>query len=490
MAYIKREGAAKYVAVDNEYFNLRKLRRYARTWSLWALGVGAVISGDFAGWNYGLAAGGTVGLLIAAAVVTILYFGLCYSVAEMSAALPHTGGAYSFGRTAFGPWGGFITGLAENMQYVLNTAATAVAIGGYLTVIFDTPANFAPAWWAAIYVIFVVINLWGIEVTLRFTVTITIIALMTLVLFYIFAIPKLDFHTFALNIDPSPGNGQILPFGMTGVAAAIPFAIWFYMAIEQLPLAAEEAHEPVKDVPKGMLLGLLTLMVITFATIIFGASLAPGASELSSAADPFLLGLKTIVGDDGIATTLSFLAIAGLVASFHSIMFAYGRNIYSLGRAGYFPKWLSLTHKTRHTPHIALIAGSIIGYIIIISLHFFGGGHLLAALLYMTVFGGMISYIMQMLAFLKLRSSFSNIDRPYVSILGRFGALVALCLSAATLIFCFFDPQYRSGLYGCLVWFAIGIAFFAISGQKRLVISPEEEFALRYRGADQPVAAE
>ncbi len=89
-------------------------------WHLWAMGVGAVISGDFFGWNFGLRDGGFGGMLLAVGVMTAMYLGLCLSIAEMSAALPHAGGAYSFARTAMGPWGGYITGLAENMEYILT----------------------------------------------------------------------------------------------------------------------------------------------------------------------------------------------------------------------------------------------------------------------------------------------------------------------------------------------------------------------------------
>src|ERR1043165_5342336 len=118
----------KYEQVGAVYFEKRKLRRHARVWSLWALGVGAVISGDFFGWNYGLATGGFGGLLVAAVIVTVMYVCLCYSLAEMSPALPHTGGAYSFARTAMGPWAGFLTGLGENMEYVITPAVVAGAM--------------------------------------------------------------------------------------------------------------------------------------------------------------------------------------------------------------------------------------------------------------------------------------------------------------------------------------------------------------------------
>jgi len=123
----KERRGFEYGGVDESYFEDRGLRRYAGVWSLWALGVGAVISGDFFGWNFGLASGGFGGLLIATVVITIMYAGLCFSIAEMAAALPHTGGAYSFARSAMGPWGAYITGLAENMEYILTPAVSSWA---------------------------------------------------------------------------------------------------------------------------------------------------------------------------------------------------------------------------------------------------------------------------------------------------------------------------------------------------------------------------
>jgi amino acid transporter len=132
MAEKRHEGGVSYHIPGGDYFTKRELRRHAGVFSLWALGVGAVISGDFSGWNLGFAVGGWGGMFVATIVITIMYLGLTYSIAEMSPALPHTGGAYSFARTAFGPWGGFITGIAENIEYVLTPAVIVFFIGSYL----------------------------------------------------------------------------------------------------------------------------------------------------------------------------------------------------------------------------------------------------------------------------------------------------------------------------------------------------------------------
>jgi ethanolamine permease len=114
-----------YAQVPADYFAKRGLRRYAGVASLWALGVGAVISGHYSGWNLGLLAGGWGGLALAALVIAVMYLGLVFCIAEMGAALPHTGGAYSFARASMGPWGGFITGLCENVEYVLTPAVSS-----------------------------------------------------------------------------------------------------------------------------------------------------------------------------------------------------------------------------------------------------------------------------------------------------------------------------------------------------------------------------
>ena len=171
----RHEGGVSYHIPEKDYFEKRELRRHAGVFALWALGVGAVISGDFSGWNLGFSVGGWGGMFVATVVITIMYLGLTYSIAEMSPALPHTGGAYSFALTAFGPWGGFITGIAENIEYVLTPAVIMFFIGSYLTAIFETPAAFQPVWWILGYIVFVGLNARGVELSFTVTVIVTLL---------------------------------------------------------------------------------------------------------------------------------------------------------------------------------------------------------------------------------------------------------------------------------------------------------------------------
>ncbi|MGH2640902.1 MAG: ethanolamine permease [Actinomycetota bacterium] len=496
MSERRKLGSVEYREVSQDYFDQRGLRRHAGVFALWSLGVAAVISGDFFGWNFGLGVGGFGGLLVATVFITVMYYGLCYSIAEMSPALPHTGGAYSFARSAMGPWGGFVTGLAENMEYVITPAVVVVSIGAYMSVImtelFDltsTPFwNTPPFWWAIFYLLFVGLNIAGIEATMRFTIVINIMALLILGFFFVAAITKFD-ASLLFNIpdgggDSLPnGGGPFLPFGIGGIFKALPFAIWFYLAIEELPLAAEESMDPKRDIPRATIWGMTTLVVTGVLVLVLNPGVS-GANETGATLEPLFLGFTAIFPNADIAALLALIAVVGLVASFFTIIFAYGRNIFSLSRAGYFPQWLSVTHGQRRTPHVALIVGAVIGYILAYVIYKFGYDDagattgLGAALLTMAVFGAVISYAMQCLSFIVLRRKLPNIQRPYRSPLGEGGAAIAGVIAVIALISLFLIRDYRWGVIGTLIWFVLGLVYFAIAGRNRLVLSPEEEFAL------------
>jgi ethanolamine permease len=449
------------------------LRRHAGVFYLWALGVGAVISGDFFGWNFGLISGGFGGLMAALAVMTVLYACLCLSIAEMSPAIPHAGGAYSFARTALGPWCGYVTGLAENIEYIFTPSVIVVGVGGYLGAIFHTPASWAPLWWLLLYVVFVALNIAGVEVSFRVSAAVTLCALAVLLAFSVAAVPHFDLHRWALE------GGAWFPKGRMGVFASLPFALWVYLGIEQLPLAAEETQSPEQSMPKGILYALLTLIVFAFAILTLNSGVAPGAAAVGKSNEPLTLAFRTIFGEGLAAKFFALIACSGLLASFHAIIYAYGRQIYSLARAGYFPPWFAITHRTRKTPYRALIAGAVLGFATALAIQYLPQRSPIAGvLLNMAVFGAVIAYIFQMLSFIVLRQRHAGIARPFRSPLGKAGAVVAIAISAATLVALFLDPDYRPGAWGAFVWFACGLLYFAVYARKRLILSPEEQFAV------------
>ena len=510
MAAKRHEGGVSYHIPGKDYFQKRELRRHAGVFSLWALGVAAVISGDFSGWNLGFNVGGWGGMFLATIVIIIMYLGLTYSIAEMSPALPHTGGAYSFARTAYGPWAGFITGIAENIEYVMTPAVIVFFIGSYLTAIFETPTAFQPIWWILGYIIFVGLNARGVELSFTVTVFVTLLAIAILFVFFVTALPIFDFSKYALNIAADPatgaavelpeGHGPFLPFGVHGILASLPFAVWLFLAIEQLPLAAEEAADPKRDMPKGIMLGMFTLIALGSLVLLINPSIpierqvtdaagatttVHGAFALGTSGEPILDGFRAIFGSSA-AKVLALIAVAGLIASFHAIIFAYGRQIFSLSRAGYFPHFLSLTHGEHKTPNIALVAGGLLGLVVMLVVWFTTGGEAAGSLiggvlLNMAVFGAMFSYLLQGLTFIQLRRHFPNIERPYRSPFGVIGATLTVIIALVTIGFQLTDPVYRTGIIGVAIWYALAILYFAVYGRHTLVFSPEEEFAVHHR---------
>ena len=172
----------QYESVDSSYLEQRQLRKGANWPLLWALGVGAVISGDYFGWNFGLLVGGFWGLAVATLLMAAMYLCLVFSIAELSAALPHAGGFYAFTRCALGPTGGFVCGVTDTIEYVITPAVIVDGIGGYLSALFpDVPPV---VWWGLFYGVFVMINIRGVELTLRVSLVITIVAVAVLLVFY------------------------------------------------------------------------------------------------------------------------------------------------------------------------------------------------------------------------------------------------------------------------------------------------------------------
>lgn len=470
-----------YTTADAGYFEKRRLKRSAGVWGLWGLAVAAVISGDFSGWNFGIEFAGFGGMAIAFVILVAMYYGMIFSIGEMASAMPHTGGAYSFSRAAMGPWGGFVTGLAETIEYVATTAVIVYFSASYAGAITSELLGFSMpswAWWIILYAAFIALNSAGANISFKFAIVVSIISIGILLVFSVMAIFSGQFAWANLfDIAPDAGQTAFLPHGVLPILFALPFAMWFFLGIEELPLAAEEAHNPVKDIPKAGFWARGTLIVTGLLVLFLNTGII-GAKATGSAGEPLLDGFRAMVGD-GAAAVLALFALVGLLASLQGIMFAYGRNMYSLSRAGYYPKFLSLTGK-RQTPWVALLAGAIIGFVALIVVDAAGGadGVAGAIVLNIAVWGAVLAYLMQMVAFLRLRKKFPNAKRPYRSPWGVPGAVIAAVIAALIFVGFLLNPTFLPAIIAIVVVYAVMLLIFAVYGRKRLILSPEEEYAV------------
>lgn len=462
------EVHADYESVSCDYLQKRQLKKGAASWVLLAsLGVSYVISGDFAGWNFGLAEGGFGGLFIATLLTGIMYSCLTLSLAELSSSLPTAGGGYSFVRRTMGPLGGFLTGTAILLEYTIAPAAIAIFIGNYCEALFGLNG---PLIYALTYILFIGLHLWGAGEALKIMMVITLIATLAIIVFIAGLLPHFSFtHLLSTQINHSAlGASALFPQGYLGIWHALPFAIWFFLAVEGVPLAAEEAANPARDIPRGIITAMIILLLFAAASL-FLAPGAAGVDTISKSGAPLADALRSVYGTHSqLAIIVNLAGLAGLIASFFSIIFAGSRQLFALSRAGYMPRILSLT-SSRKAPTLALIIPGVLGFILSLTRQ----GDLLITT---AVFGAALSYIMMMLAHIRLRLKSPDLPRPYKTPGGIFTSGTALIFSVVAFISTFLVSPIAAACAGA--FYLVMIIYFICYSRHHLVASaPEEEFA-------------
>jgi ethanolamine permease len=471
-------NSVSYKNVGVDYFNQRQLKGNANAWLLWSLSVGAVIGGNFFGWNFGLGAAGFGGMAIASFLVAIMFICMAYCMSELSAALPHAGGFYSFVRNAFGPFWGFICGIAVIVEFILTTSTIIIGVSGYLKpIVPNIPVYLI---WIIFYTIFLIINIRGSKPTFNVCLGLTLTGLVMLVVFYLVTLVSGDFKLALLfNIPADPGQSVWLPKGLPGVFAAIPFAIWFFLAIEVIPLAAEESDRPAINMPKAMITGIFTLCVFALCTLVINSGVGGGANVIGASDAPLADGLKGFANRNSILVVVTILA--GLLATFHGAIFGYGRALFALSRAGYLPRWISITTK-QNTPYIAIILGSGVGFLGAAVIESGGTSGAAGVLLNMSVIAAVVSYILVMVSYMKLKRDRPDLHRLYQSPLGIWGAIIGTGLALLALVACYSVPAYQPGFVGVFVFLIASSLFFFAYSKKRLIMqAPEEAAALSAR---------
>jgi ethanolamine permease len=413
---------------------------------IWGLGVGYVISGMYFGWNLGLPAGGPYGLLVATGVVTILYIAFVLGYAELACALPRAGGVFVYTTRAFGRHVGFLGGVTQVVEYALAPPAVAFAIGSYINQVTGAPVLVVAM---AAYVIFTAVNIYGVKVSASFELVLTVVAVIELCVFGAVVLPHFTWAKFSQDA---------LPNGWGGVFTALPFAIWFYLAIEGIANVAEEAHNPQRDLPRGFFGSMGTLIVLTCITL-FGAVGADGWRSVvyvgnQTSDSPLPLAISHVVSRDSpLFVVLTGIGLVGLVASFHGILIAASRALLEMGRAKMAPAALGEIHPKTRTPIVALLLNMGIGFIALLTGR--TGDIILIA-----VFGALALYILSSAAVIRLRTTEPALERPYRAPLYPFTPIVALVLAAVCMVSMIWSHPWHATIFasimgGCWLGFVL-----------------------------------
>ncbi|MDQ2843350.1 MAG: ethanolamine permease [Acidobacteriota bacterium] len=446
------------------------LERSLGTWQLWGIAVGLVISGEYFGWSYGWASAGTVGFTFTSLFVAAMYATFIFSFTELTTAIPQAGGPFAYARQAFGPTGGYIAGAATLVEFVFAPPAIALAIGAYLNVQFPDAAPKHIALCA--YLVFMLLNIAGVQIAASFELAVTLIAIAELLVFMAVVSPGFSAANFTLHgwAGASVFSWHALP----GMFAAIPFAIWFFLAIEGVAMAAEEAKTPARSIPVAYIAGILTLLLLAMGVMVF----AGGAGDwrrLANINDPLPQAMKIVVGGkSGWLHMLVWLGLFGLIASFHGIILGYSRQIFALARAGYLPAWLAKLHPRFRTPHRAILAGGFVGIAAIYSDRWitFGGQTLTANIVILSVFGALAMYVTSLLALFRLRRTDPAMPRPFRAPLFPILPAFALACCAVCMASMIYSYPLLAATFAALL--AAGFICFKAFPERRAELSVPE----------------
>ena len=419
--------------------NTGELKRTLTPLMLWGLGVGYVISGMYFGWNLGLEKGGTLGLAVATFFIIIMYVTFTFSYCELASAIPKAGGAFDYTKRALGPNWGFIVGMAQNIEFIFAPPAIAFAIGAYFNLFFPQ----IPIIYIAIfsYILFTGLNIYGVKAAAMFELFITIFAVGELLLFAGITLPHVEMANLKQNA---------LPNGWSGMFAAIPFAIWFFLGIEGVANVAEETIKPKKTILIGFGSAIATLVVLCLLTFVSSTGVA-GWEAIVYRADgtasdsPLPLALGRVVGEsNALYHLLIAIGLFGLVASFHGLILAAGRASFEFGRVNYAPSILGKVHPKFKTPANALILNMLIGI-----------GALLtgrtAEIITISVFGAITLYIISMITLFVLRLKEPGLPRPFRVPLYPAFPLIAMTIALGSLVAMLVYNQLLGGIYVLLL---------------------------------------
>jgi ethanolamine permease len=363
----------------------------------------------------------------------------------LACAIPKSGGAFDYANRAFGKDVGFITGMAQNIEFIFAPPAIAFAIGSYGNIFFPNVSVLIFSILA--YFIFVVLNISGVKVAATFELVITVFAVMGLLFFAGLTVPKFQLSHLQQNA---------FPFGYAGVLAAIPFAIWFFLGIEGVANLAEEAINPKRTILVGFGSAIITLVLLCLVTFVSSVGVAGWEpivfnSDGTISDSPLPLALAQVV--DANSLNFRFLLVVGLfglIASFHGLMLAAGRSTYEFGRVAYAPAFLGKVHPKFKTPANALVVNMGLGILALLT-------GKTGEIITIAVFGALTLYIISMLSLVQLRKKEPHLVRPFRVPLYPIFPFVALTIASFSFVAMAIFNLKLAGLYFLIIGVSYGI---------------------------------
>jgi APA family basic amino acid/polyamine antiporter len=465
-------------ALQAEALSDRSLKRALGPLNLTALGIGAIIgtgifvlTGTVAAQN----AGPAVVLSFVLAGIASVFAALCYS--EFASLVPMSGSAYTYAYATLGEFVAWIIGWDLVLEYAL--AGTTVAIGwsGYVVSFLNDLGIHIPAHWQAargtvvtladgttttailnlpaVFIIAVVTTLLvvGIKESASANNVIVFIKLTVVLLFIILAAPHVNPDNWHPFIPPNTGSRE--HFGFSGVVAGAAIVFFAYIGFDAVSTAAQEAKNPQRDMPVGII-GSLVICTVLYIVV---SAIATGVVPYAQLDVPDPIAKVTDFAGLGIFSSFIKLgAIAGLTSVILVQLLGQSRVFYSMSRDGLLPPFVRKIHPRFRTPYITSIVTGLAVAVPAAILPVRDAAKLVSI-------GTLLAFVLVSLGVLVLRIREPNLPRPFKTPFVWFVAPMG-ALSAAYLMF-YLDKETWIRL---VVWLVIGLVIYFTYGRVHSVL--------------------
>ncbi|SCM83084.1 Uncharacterized amino acid permease YhdG [uncultured Sporomusa sp.] len=429
------------------------------------LGIGVIIgTGIFVLTGVAAAKYAGPGLMLSFVLAGITCAFVCLAYSELASMVPIAGSAYTYTYTSLGEFIAWLVGWNLILEYSVGASAVAGGWSAYTVGILKTAGIEVPKALTAVPADGGIVNLPAVLITLFLTFLLVkgvresananrilvAIKLAAIFLFIFLAGPKVN----AANWEP------FLPYGWAGVSAGAAFIFFAYLGVDSIATAAEETHNPSRDMPIGIIgsLAVCTVLYITVTAIMTGV--VP-YSQLNTA-EPVSYVLRSIGYNFGSAL-VGTGAIAGLSTVLLVMIYAQTRAFFAMSRDGLIPSKVCKVHPKYGTPHIITI---IVGVAVAL-ISGFTPIHVVAE---MCSIGTLFAFIIAMIGVMVLRKTKPDAERPF-----RCPSLTFVAVCA--ILFCLYIMiNLATGTWiRFVVWSLIGIAIYFLYGRSHSVLNKDSE---------------
>lgn len=451
------------------------------------LGIGAIIgTGIFVltGQAAGKHAGPAVVISMIVAGIVSACAALCYS--EFAASVPISGSAYAYGYGTLGEFVAWIIGWDLILEYAFGAATVAVGWSGYLvSLLKDMGINFPaslsaapgipvtmadgstvtavfnlPAFLISVAVTFLLIR--GIKESASFNSAIVIIKVLVVVLFIVAGVGYVNMNNIGIGCSSEiAGCAEFAPFGPSGIITGAAVIFFAYIGFDAVSTAAQEAKNPQRDMPIGIVgsLAICTVLYVLVAGVMVGLvdyrELTNAAAPIAVAIDAALLKAQGTTMGTILAvfpTIIKVGAVLGLSSTMVVMVMGQPRVFYSMSKDGLLPEWAAKIHPKFQTPHITTaITGTIVAIL--------AGFVPISLLGELVSIGTLFAFVIVGTGIIILRSSNPALHRPFKVPLSPIVPIITVVSAAFLMNNLPIDTWIR-----LIDWMSIGlVVYFAYS---------------------------